>query len=286
MKTRQSLLLYVFMAVAAIYLLAPVAWMFLLSIMTQSEALSTPPHWIPQSPTFDNYKAFLNPSASQALMGADAIAAMPRAILNSVIVGITVAIANVVLGSMAAYSFARMKFRGSNVLMFAYLVSRMVPAIGIMIPLYVVMQKLGLLNSLGSLMLVETAETLPFSIWLLAGYFRTIPRDIEEAARIDRCTWFQAIIKVFLPMAAPCLVATAVFGFMSSWGSFLYPLLFTSGSENTTMPVIISNFATDINADYGLLSTSGVFAIVPPFLLALWFQRWIVSGVTSGAVKG
>lgn len=286
MKTRHPLVLYVFMAVAALYLLAPVVWMFLLSIMTQSEALSTPPHWIPHNPTLDNYKAFLNPNDAQALMGADAIKAMPRAILNSVIVGVTVAVANVVLGSMAAYSFARMKFRGSNVLMFAYLVSRMVPAIGIMIPLYVVMQKLGLLNSLGSLMLVETAETLPFSIWLLTGYFRTIPRDIEEAARIDRCTWFQAIMKVFLPMAAPCLVATAVFGFMSSWGSFLYPLLFTSGSENTTMPVIISNFATDINADYGLLSTSGVFAIVPPFLLALWFQRWIVSGVTSGAVKG
>jgi multiple sugar transport system permease protein len=286
MKTRHPLVLYIFMAVAALYLLAPVIWMFLLSIMTQSEALSTPPHWIPHNPTLDNYKAFLDPNDAQALMGADAIKAMPRAILNSVIVGLTVAVANVVLGSMAAYSFARMKFRGSNVLMFAYLVSRMVPAIGIMIPLYVVMQKLGLLNSLGSLMLVETAETLPFSIWLLTGYFRTIPRDIEEAARIDRCTWFQAIIKVFLPMAAPCLVATAVFGFMSSWGSFLYPLLFTSGSENTTMPVIISNFATDINADYGLLSTSGVFAIVPPFLLALWFQRWIVSGVTSGAVKG
>jgi multiple sugar transport system permease protein len=286
MKTRHPLVLYVFMAVAAIYLLAPVVWMFLLSIMTQSEALSTPPHWIPHNPTLDNYKAFLDPNDAQALMGADAIKAMPRAILNSVIVGVTVAVANVVLGSMAAYSFARMKFRGSSVLMFAYLVSRMVPAIGIMIPLYVVMQKLGLLNSLGSLMLVETAETLPFSIWLLTGYFRTIPRDIEEAARIDRCTWFHAIMKVFLPMAAPCLVATAVFGFMSSWGSFLYPLLFTSGSENTTMPVIISNFATDINADYGLLSTSGVFAIVPPFLLALWFQRWIVSGVTSGAVKG
>jgi multiple sugar transport system permease protein len=170
--------------------------------------------------------------------------------------------------------------------MMAYLVSRMVPAVGIMIPLYVVMQRLGLLNNLFSLILVETTETLPFSIWLLAGYFRTIPRDLEEAARIDRCTWFRAMIKVFLPVATPCLVATGVFGFMSSWGSFLYPLLFTSGSGNTTMPVIISNFATDINADYGLLATSGVFAIVPPFLLAFWFQRWIVSGFTAGAVKG
>jgi multiple sugar transport system permease protein len=282
----RTIMVYAFMVLAAAYLLAPVLWMFVLSIMTQSEALSVPPHWIPQMPTLDNYMAFFNPSASQATMGAAAITAMPGAMLNSVIVGLSVAVANVVFGSMAAYSFARLQFRGSNALMFGYLVSRMVPAVGIMIPLYVVMQNLHLLNSLGALVLVETAETLPFSIWLLAGYFRTIPRDIEEAARIDRCTWLQAMIKVFLPMATPCLVATGVFGFMSSWGSFLYPLLFTSGSGNTTMPVIISNFATDINADYGLLATSGMFAVVPPFLLALWFQRWIVSGFTAGAVKG
>nr|WP_307730325.1 ABC transporter permease subunit [Alsobacter ponti] len=274
------------MALAAVYLLAPVLWLFLLSIMTQAEALSTPPHWIPEHPTLANYMAFFSPSERQSLMGADAIAAMPRAILNSVIVGVGVALGNVVLGSLAAYSFARLDFRGSQTLMFAYLVSRMVPAIGIMIPLYVVMQRLGLLNSLASLIIAETAETLPFSIWLLAGYFRTIPRELEEAARIDRCTWLQAMLKVFLPVALPCLVATAVFGFMSSWGSFLYPLLFTAGSSATTMPVVISNFATDIHTDYGLLATSGMFAILPPFVLALWFQRWIVSGVTSGAVKG
>jgi multiple sugar transport system permease protein len=286
MRSRFRLMPYVFMALAAIYLLAPVGWMVLLSIMNQSEALSVPPHWIPENPTIHNYKAFFQPDASQALVGADAIAAMPRAILNSLIVGVSVAVVNVIVGSMAAYSFARLKFRGSGTLMVVYLASRMVPAIGIMIPLYVVMQNLGLLNNLASLVLVETAETLPFSIWLLAAYFRTIPRDIEDAARIDRCSWLRAMVKVFLPVAAPCLVATAVFGFMSSWGSFLYPLLFTSGPESATLPVIISNFATDLNADYGLLSTSGVFAILPPFLLALWFQRWIVSGVASGAVKG
>lgn len=286
MRRPRPLLVYLFMVVAAAYLLAPVIWLFLLSIMTQAEVLAVPPHWIPHNPTLGNYAAFFNPSARQALMGADAISAMPRAIINSIVVGISVAIANVVLGAIAAYSFARLSFRGSGVLMVGYLVSRMVPAIGLMIPLYIVMRRLGLINSLGSLVLVETAETLPFSIWLLAGYFRTIPRDIEEAARIDRCTWLQATLKVFLPLATPCLVATAVFGFMSSWGSFLYPLLFTSGSTSATMPVIISNFATDINTDYGLLSTSGMFAVLPPFLLALWFQRWIVNGMTSGAVKG
>lgn len=277
---------YLMMGLTAVWLLAPIFWLFLLSIMDQSEALSVPPHWIPQNPTAANYIAFFKPSQSQALLGADAIQAMPRAIANSLIVAISVAVINVIIGSMAAYSFARLKFRGSGFLMIIYLASRMVPAIGLMIPLYVVMQALGLLNTLGSLILVETAETLPFAIWLLASYFKAIPRELEDAARIDGCSWLSAMIKVFLPIATPCLVATGVFGFMSSWGSFLYPLLFTSGPGKATLPVIVSNFATDLMADYGLLSTAGIFAILPPFILALWFQRWIVGGMASGAVKG
>lgn len=162
----------------------------------------------------------------------------------------------------------------------------MVPAIGILIPLYIVLQKLGMLNHLYSLVLVETGETLPFSIWLLTSYFKTIPRDIEDAARIDRCNWFQAMIRVFLPVARPVLVAAGVLGFMESWGAFLYPLLFTSGDTSTTLPVIVSNFATDIQINYGLLASSGVIAVIPPLILAFWFQRWIVQGVAAGAVKG
>ena len=285
MKAR-GLMIYGAMVLAGAYLLIPVLWMLVLSIMTRVEALSVPPHWIPHDPTVANYLAFLAPSTFSGTVGRDAIEALPRAMLNSMIVGLAVAASNVVIGSMAAYTFARMDFRGSGVLMLGYLASRMVPAVGIMIPLYIVIKNLGLLNNLLALIIVESAETLPFSIWLLAGYFRTIPREIEEAARIDRCSWSRAMIKVFLPAATPCLVATGVFGFMASWGSFLYPLLFTTGLTNTTMPVVVSNFASDTNIDYGLMATAGILAILPPFVLALWFQRWLVSGFTSGAVKG
>lgn len=276
---------YLLMGLAGLYLIAPVSWMFLLSIMTPVEALSVPPQWIPSNPTLQNYLAFLFP-ADYSGNGADAVRAMPYALMNSILVGVSVAILNIVLGSMAAYSFARMHFRGSGPLMVAYLASRMVPAVGIMIPLYVVMRELGLINSLVSLIVVETAETLPFSIWLLAGYFRTIPREIEEAARIDRCTWLMAMVKVFLPVATPCLVATGVFGFMSSWGSFLYPLLFTTGLSRTTFPVLVSNFASEATIEYGIMAASGMVAIIPPFILALWFQRWLVGGFAAGAVKG
>ena len=250
MKARNPMI-YLAMGIAALYLLAPVLWMFMLSLMTRVEAFSVPPHWIPHAPTLTNYLAFLDPSTFEGMVGRDAIEALPRAMLNSFVVGLAVAASNVVIGSMAAYSFARLDFRGSGILMLGYLASRMVPAVGIMIPLYIVIKNMGLLNNLLALIIVESAETLPFSIWLLAGYFRTIPREIEEAARIDRCSWLQSMIKVFLPMATPCLVATGVFGFMASWGSFLYPLLFTTGLANTTMPVVVSNFASDVNIDYG-----------------------------------
>lgn len=286
MRVLRLVPLYALMALAAVYILAPLAWMALLSVMTQVEAISVPPHWIPEHPTLANYGAFFHPSTAQALVGADAITDMPYAIMNSIVVALGVTIANVVLASLAAYSFARLDFRFSAALMVAYLVARIVPAVAVMIPLYVVISRLGLLNQLTGLILVETGLTLPFSIWVLASYFRTIPRDLEDAARIDRCGWMKTMVRIFLPVALPGLVATAIFAFMESWGAFVYPLLFTDGGIHTTLPVIVANFVTDINVDYGLLATAGIFAALPPFLLVLFFQRWIVQGVAAGAVKG
>jgi multiple sugar transport system permease protein len=277
--------IYFCLAVATCYLIAPVLWMLILSFMTQAEALSVPPHWIPHHATLANYAAFFHPSGTSEQFGGQEAAALPKAMFNSVVVGVWVAALNVLFGSMAGYSFARLNFRGGNVLMVSYLVARMVPAVGIMIPLFVVLSKVGLLNHLAALVLTETSETLPFSIWLLAAYFRTIPPEIEAAARVDRCSWPRMMLKVFLPIARPALAAVAVFAFMESWGSFLYPLLFTPG-DNTTLPVIVSGFATALQIDYGLLATAGVFAVIPPFILAFLFQRWIVQGMSSGAMAG
>jgi multiple sugar transport system permease protein len=277
--------LYFCLAVAATYLLAPVVWMVSLSFMTQAEALSVPPHWIPLEPTLSNYTAFVHPEAMSDEFGGAEAAALPQSMLNSVIVGLWVAALNVVFGSMAAYSFARMRFRGDNILMVSYLVARMVPAVAIMIPLYLVLSKLGLINNLAALVLTETSETLPFSIWLLTAYFRTIPPELEDAAHVDRCSWSRTMIKVFLPIARPALAAVAVFAFMESWGAFLYPLLFTPG-DNTTLPVTVAGFATTLQIDLGLLAAAGVIAVIPPFVLAFLFQRWITQGMTSGAMAG
>ena len=162
----------------------------------------------------------------------------------------------------------------------------MVPALAIMVSLYLVFQTLGLLDTLLALILSYLTFTVPYSVWIMASYFRSIPRDLEDAARVDRCNWINMMLRVFLPVASPGLVACAMFAFMSSWGEFLYALLFTSTMNSKTMPIIIASFVTDVDTSPVLMNAGGVLAVIPPLVLALIFQRLIVSGITAGAVKG
>ncbi len=271
-----------------LWIVLPFAWVVLTSLMTESESLSVPPHWIPDYITFDNYRAFFDPASlrTQQLVGGAGAQGAARAMLNSSIVALSVAVLNMVIGSLGGYAFARLNFRGSSTLLLVYLATRMVPALAIMVSLYLIFQTFGLLDTLLALILSYLTFTLPYSVWIMASYFRTIPRDLEDAARVDRCNWINMMVRVFLPVASPGLVACAMFAFMSSWGEFLYALLFTSSANSKTMPVLIAGFVTDVNTSPVLMNAGGVLAVLPPLVLALIFQRLIVSGITAGAVKG
>ena len=270
------------------WIVLPFAWVVLTSLMTEAESLSKPPHWIPDYITFDNYLAFLNPDVlgTQRLTGGGAALGAGRAMLNSAIVAFSVAVLNMIVGSLVGYSFARLNFRGSSTLLLIYLGTRMVPALAIMVSLYLIFQTLGLLDTLLALILSYLTFTVPYSVWIMSSYFRTIPRELEDAARVDGCSWPSMMLRVFLPVASPGLVACAMFAFMSSWGEFLYALLFTSTLNSKTMPIIIAGFVTDQTSSPTLMNAGGVLAVVPPLVLALIFQRLIVSGITAGAVKG
>ncbi|HYW88303.1 MAG TPA: carbohydrate ABC transporter permease [Chloroflexota bacterium] len=271
-----------------LWIVLPFAWIVLTSLMTEVESLSVPPHWIPDYITFDNYLAFFDPSTlgNQRLVGGAGAQGAPRAMLNSSIVALSVAVLNMIIGSLAGYAFARLNFRGSATLLLVYLATRMVPALAIMVSLYLIFQTFGLLDTLLGLILSYLTFTVPYSVWIMASYFRTIPRDLEDAARVDRCNWINMMVRVFLPVASPGLVACAMFAFMSSWGEFLYALLFTSTLNSRTMPIVIASFVTDVNTSPVLMNAGGVLAVLPPLLLALIFQRLIVSGITAGAMKG
>jgi len=272
-----------------LWIILPFAWVVLTSLMTEAESMSVPPHWIPDYITFDNYLSFINPAllvGKQRLVGGGAAIGAARAMLNSSIVALSVAILNMIIGSLVGYAFARLNFRGSTTLLLVYLATRMVPALAIMVSLYLVFQTLGLLDTLLALILSYLTFTVPYSVWIMASYFRSIPRDLEDAARVDRCNWINMMLRVFLPVASPGLVACAMFAFMSSWGEFLYALLFTSTMNSKTMPIIIASFVTDVDTSPVLMNAGGVLAVIPPLVLALIFQRLIVSGITAGAVKG
>ena len=284
----RGLLIHGASVVFILWIVLPFAWVVLTSLMTEAESLSVPPHWIPDYITFDNYLAFLDPAmlGNQRLVGGAGAQGAPRAMLNSAIVALSVAILNMIIGSLAGYAFARLNFRGSVSLLLVYLATRMVPALAIMVSLYLMFQTLGLIDTLLGLILSYLTFTVPYSVWIMASYFRTIPRDLEDAARVDRCNWINMMVRIFLPVASPGLVACAMFAFMSSWGEFLYALLFTSTLNSRTMPIVIAGFVTDVNTSPVLMNAGGVLAVLPPLVLALIFQRLIVSGITAGAVKG
>jgi multiple sugar transport system permease protein len=282
----RNVVLYALAIGFALYLVVPFYWIVNMSIMHEVDAASVPPHFLPDNPTLANYLSFVNPSTDQALVGSNAVGDTPFAVLNSLVVAFSTATVNLVLGTFAAYSFSRIQFRGSQVLLIVYLLTRMVPGIAIIIPFYLVMRTLDLLDTYGALILSYTTFALPITIWILKDYFRTVPRELEDAARVDRCGWFRMMWQVFLPISAPGLVAAAIFSFMTAWNEFMFALFMTSSISSQTIPVIAANFATDLNTQVTLMAAAGVLAVVPPLVLVLICQRLIVQGMAAGSVKG
>ena len=282
--TKQSLLhqilIYVAALVVAVVVLAPPLWLFISSISSQSELLNVPVHWIPQEPTFERYYQIIYAT------GTDSAAVFRRSLINSLIVASSVTAICVAVGSVAAYSFARMRFAGHTNLVYVLLISYMLPPIMLVVPLYAIMGDLGLTDTLYALIIVYSALIMPFAVWIMRGFFQTIPRELEEAAMTDGCTRLGAFARIILPLSLPGLVATSLFCFLLAWEEFLIALIFTSSPQAKTIPVAIAEFTGRHAIDFGMMATGGVIAAIPPILIALLFQRYLISGLSSGAVKG
>jgi len=276
----QSILIYAAAGLVVAAVLAPPFWLVISSLSDQSELLSVPVHWIPQHPTLERYIAILTAT------GSDTAAVFRQSMWNSILIATCVTLICVGLGSLAAYSFARMQFAGQEPFLYIMLFSYMLPPIMILVPLYTIMRDLKLMDTRQGLILVYSALIMPFAVWIMRGYFQSIPHDLEDAARIDGCSRVSALVRVVMPLSAPGLVATALFCFLASWEEFLLALIFTSSPAAKTIPVAIAEFTGRHAIDFGMMATGGVIAAVPPILVALVFQRYLISGLTSGAVKG
>ena len=272
---------YAGMVLVAVLVLAPIAWLGISSISTRQELLSVPPHWIPQQPTLANYRNILLPTPQTP----EVARTYRQALANSLVVASVVTAAGVAISTLAAYSFGRMRFSGRRELLLAILATRMLPAISIVIPLYLIAYHIGLLDTKLVLILLYLSFTLPFSTWLMTAFVREIPRELEDAARVDGATRFGALWRVVLPLTLPGVVATAIFTFIMAWDEFFFALVFTSTHAAKTVPVAISEFTGRYVVDYPAMTTGGVLGALPPVLLALVFHRWFIRGLTAGALK-
>ena len=262
--------------------LAPFAWLIISSISPSAELLSAHPHWIPENPTLDRYRQILSSAP-----GGDNVAANFRlAMVNSLIVATATTLISLAVGTIGGYAFARLKFRFRRTSLFGFLAVYMLPPIALVIPLYLGLANLGLLDTKIGLIVTYCSIVTPFCLWTMSNYYLSMPPDLEEAARVDGCSRLGALVRVILPLARPGVLTTAMFGFLLAWDEFLYSLIFTSTTNAKTIPVAIAEFTGKYSSDFGLIAAGGVLAAAPPLLLALLFQRYIVGGLTSGAVKG
>lgn len=299
-KIAQNAVILLGALVLAIYVLAPVTWLVSSSFQTEAEIVSVPPHWIPDNPTMQNFEAIFGatekaPVTYETRSGQDPASGgfipstagnLLPAMWNSFLVATLVVILNLLVGVPAAYALAKIRFYGRDASIYFILITRVIPDIALVVPFFLVIRNLGMLDSIGSLVLTYLAVTVPFSVFILVGYFEGLPDELDKAARVDGCSRFQALIRVFLPLSLPSLVAVVLFTFLTSWNEFLLALMFTQTEASQTLPIILAAFTSDFTISFSFINAAGVLAIIPPVIVAVIFERYIVSGLTAGAVKG
>lgn len=264
---------HILLALLLVFLLFPFYWTFLTSIKPESELFNAVVTYWPMQPTFEAYDLlfrhfnFLNP------------------IGNSAYVALVTTLVSLAVSVMAAYSFSRFRFKGRKLMMIMFLSNNMFPTVLLLSPLYSLMRKIGLLYTPWSLVLAYTTFTIPFSVWLLNGYFNDLPLSLEEAAMIDGANRLKAFFHVVLPILSQGLIATGVYIFMTSWNEYTYAVMFTNESTRT-VPVVLKSLVGSFGVNWGLLCAGGVITIIPVCILFFIAQKRLVEGLTAGAVKG
>jgi arabinogalactan oligomer/maltooligosaccharide transport system permease protein len=209
-----------------------------------------------------------------------------RHAINSIIVALATTVVGVILSCTAAYALSRFKFPGKKTGLTMFLVVQMFPATLLLLPLYVILNKLGLLNSIVGLVLVYSTTAIPFCVWTLKGYFDSLPKELEEAARIDGASTWMIFRRIMLPLARPGIAVTALFSFMTAWNEFIMASTFMTNQTRYTLPVLIQSSVTEHTADYGLFAAGAVVTSIPVMVAFYVLQKYLVGGLTAGAVKG
>jgi multiple sugar transport system permease protein len=269
---------WVFMTALLIFTAVPLAWMVSTSFKGQFAALQQPPQWIPSDPNIDQYKTLLDPSGE---IGSKFM----HYLLNSLWVSTATTVLGVAVAVPAAYAFSRFNFPGRDMLFFSVLVRNMFPVVVFLTPLFVLMRKANLVNTHWALIITYLTFGLPLSIWLLKGFFDNIPVELEQAARIDGASRFQAFRLIVMPLSSPGIIATAIYAFIQAWNEYVYALTFLNKDRLLTLPVGLQRFFTEYSTNWPGLMAAALIMSVPVVVLFLVLQKYFVRALTEGAVK-
>ena len=268
----------IYLVLLLIFTTLPMVWMVLTSLKSQFAAMQYPPQWWPAEPTLQNYVKLLDPTNP---VGHDFLLYF----WNSLYVSVLTTIFGVVVAVPAAYAFSRFRFPGRTFLFFAVLLRNMFPAVVFLIPLFIMMRWMGLVGTHASLVLTYLTFGLPLSIWLLKGFYDNIPIQLEQAARIDGATRFQAFVLIVMPLSTPGIIATSIFSFIGAWNEYVYAVTFLNNKDKLTLPVGIQRYFTEFATDWPGLMAATFLMSVPVVVLFLVLQKYFVRALTEGAVK-
>lgn len=278
MKSRETFLrrlftLYIPLLLILLFILFPFYWTFITSIKPEAELYGAVTYW-PNAFVWDSYKNLFTTTVN-----------FLDAMKNSFVVAAATTIVSLTTSTLAAYAFSRYRFAGRRAMMALFLSNNMFPTVLLLIPLYSIMRKMGLLYTPGSLILAYTTFTIPFSVWLLNGFLNDLPLTLEEAALVDGCNRRTAFSKIILPILGPCLVATGVYIFMTSWNEYTFAVMFTN-TQTRTIPVALKSLIGQLGVQWDLLTAGGIITIIPVCIMFFFAQKRLVEGLTAGAVKG
>ena len=280
---RERLVSYVLLGVYVFVVWFPIYYILITSLKPTSAVVNLPVTFLPYDPTISNYVEIFRNRPFELFTW------------NSLVVASVTTVITVTLGTLSGYSFSRYEFLGNRALLLSIVGARMIPPIALIVPFYQIMSSppliggfvgpSGFYNTKIALILTYTFFNLPFAVWIMKNYFDGVPRSLDEQAQVDGCSTWEGFARIILPVAKPGIAATAILAFIFSWNEFVFALVLTSSEQAQTLPIAVSLFVADDFIDWAHLAAGGMIAALPGILFGLFFQRYIVSGLTQGAVK-
>lgn len=271
-------------ALLLLWSLGPIYWALASSLMTPTDLLAHPPHLVPPAITLSHYADLLGATSTHD--GAATQSVWPqfsRALVNSLVTSGASTLITVALAAFGGYAFVRMRFPGRDALFVLTIATLAIPAYTVLIPLYRLMVSVHLVDTYLGVTLIYVSAFLPLALWLMRSVYQGLPPSVEEAARLDGAGRIRTLVSIVLPLAAPGLVAAAILTFLSAWGQFAVPLVFSPTLATKPLTVLIPEFVSKNYVDYGLMNAAGILAILPPLAVVLFLNRYLVRGLTAGA---